>query len=129
MNKHFDLDNMYCGIIRRGDVFVYEDKKGKKELVLILQDNILNESLQTVVCAIIEKYNKKNTVFANEVLLPKEELGFTNDKVCMLYKIETLDRRGMIMKKCEVSSERLEQIYTALEINCGRFRDKFIELE
>ena len=46
----FDLDKMYCGKIRRGDLFICE-VSSKEKLVLVLQDDILNEGLPTVVCA------------------------------------------------------------------------------
>ncbi|MCB9798415.1 type II toxin-antitoxin system PemK/MazF family toxin [Candidatus Nomurabacteria bacterium] len=128
MEAAFDIDNMYCGVIERGDIFLYESKKGEKAVV-VLQDNVLNEGLSTIVCAILEPREKGDHVFANEVLLVAAENGLGVDALCKLYKIETLDRRGIIAKKGELSSERLFDIYRALDINCGRFRDNIMDLD
>lgn len=121
-NMQFDLDNMYCGAISRGDIFLYEGGGGE-QVVLVLQDSVLNDGLPTVVCAIIEPYKKSDKVFVNEVLLSKQETGLGRDGICMLHKIITLDRRGIVAKKGEIKKERLQEIYQALDANLGRFRD------
>jgi|GEM_PF-1278996 len=128
-HSHFEIDNMYCGIIRRGDIFIYEDKKNEKKTVVVIQDDILNESLPTVVCAQVEEHEGKRSIFANEVFLPKEETGFPTDALCVLYRLESLDRRGMTIKKGELTNDRLQMVLKALDINCGRFRDRYIDLE
>jgi len=120
----FDLDKMYCGAIRRGDIFIYEKQGEKKEkVVLILQEDVLNQGLPTVVCAEILPYKKDEPVFANEVLLKNSEIGLGNDGICMLHKIVTLDRRALIAKKGELTPEKLKEVYLALDVNLGRFRD------
>lgn len=129
MKKQFDIDNMYCGIIRRGDILLYELEKGHEQAVVVLQDNVLNESLDTVICAYIEPHSPHSNVYANEVLLHKEETGLGMDGICMLHKVTFLDRRGMIAKKGELNSERMFDIYKAFDINCGRFRDQLMDLE
>ena len=121
----FDLDKMYCAAIRRGDIFVYEDKNDKKRIVLIIQDDVLNQSFPTVVCASIEPYKKSSSVFDNEVLLKDEETGLGKDGLCMLHKIITLDRRGLIAKKGELTKEKLREVFKAFDINLGRFRDRY----
>jgi len=127
---NFDFDKMYCGKIRRGGIFLYEVKEnpstgaqGVEKAVVILQDNILNEGLPTIVGASIEPYKKDEKIFPNEVLLKKEETGLGKDGICMLHKIITVDRRVMISKKGELKADKLQEIYKALDINLGRFRD------
>ena len=120
----FDLDKMYCAAIRRGDIFICEDKKGKESIMVVLQEDILNQGLPSVVCAVVEPYKKGYGVFENEVLLTDEETGLGDKGICMLHKIKTMDRRGMIAKKGELTDEKLQEIYHALDINLGRFRDK-----
>mgnify|MGYP001300158077 CR=1 FL=1 len=119
----FDLDKMYCGAIRRGDIFLFEDEKKKISTVVVLQDNVLNDGLPTVICALVVPYKKDDEVFANEVFLKKDEIGLGQDGVCMLHKVITIDRHNLVAKKGELKAERLQQIYNALDINCGRFRD------
>lgn len=119
----FDFDKMYCGAIKRGDVFLYESSPTKKETVIILQDNILNDGLPTAVCALIKPYEKDEEVFANEVLIDKDELGVGDDGICMLHKIFTVPRELLVAKKGELKIKTLNNIYRALDISLGRFRD------
>ncbi len=114
---------MYCGIIRRGDVFMYEKHADEFLPVVVLQDSILNEGLPTVVCALIDLGKKTNDGLVNEVFLQKKETGLPKDGVCMLHKIETVDRRRMVAKKGELPREQLKNLYKALDITFGRFRD------
>lgn len=120
----FNLDNMYCGAIRRGDIFLHEEPDNTETPVVILQDNVLNDGLPTVVCALLVPHRKGQDVFANEVLLAGDETGLGKEAVCQLHKIVTMDRRGMVAKKGELVPERLQEIYKALDVNFGRFRDK-----
>ncbi|PIR04283.1 MAG: hypothetical protein COV59_01450 [Candidatus Magasanikbacteria bacterium CG11_big_fil_rev_8_21_14_0_20_39_34] len=129
MPHSFDIDNMYCGAIRRGDVFLCSHKKDEEQVVVVLQDNVLNEGLSTVVCAVVEPVDEESHVFANEVLLEEDEGGVGEKGICKLYKILTVDRRAMIAKKGELSTETLMKIYKAQDINCGRFRDTMMDLE
>ncbi|NQU83534.1 MAG: type II toxin-antitoxin system PemK/MazF family toxin [Parcubacteria group bacterium] len=119
----FDLDKMYCGAIRRGDVLIFESEEKIEKPIVVLQDNILNESLPTIICALIELYKDGEEVFPNEVLLKKEKTGLGKDGICMLHKILTVDRRLIIAKKGELSQQRLQEIYEAMDVNLGRFRD------
>lgn len=118
----FDLDKMYCGAIRRGDIFVSESES-REQIVIVLQEDILNQGLPTVICAVVEPYKKGEEVFANEVLLKKNETNLGKDGICMLHKILTVDRRSLIAKKGELKKEKLQEIYKALDVNLGRFRD------
>lgn len=119
----FNFDKMYCGAVRRGDIFLYERESDTKEMVLILQDNVLNDGLPTVVCALIKPHKNSEEVFANEVLISKDEIGVGVDGICMLHKIYTVPRELLVAKKGEVKSKTLDLIYKALDINLGRFRD------
>lgn len=119
----FDLDKMYCGKIRRGDLFIYEVNDEEK-LAVVLQDDILNEGLPTVVCAMVEPYKAGEEVFPNEVILEKKVTGLDKDGICMLHKIITVDRRKMIAKKGELSQEKMVEVLEALDVNLGRFRDR-----
>ncbi len=120
----FDLDNMYCGAIRRGDIFLHEEPDNTEKPVVVLQDNLLNDGLPTIVCALLVPHKKEHEVFANEVFLDKSETGLGKDAICQLHKVITMDRRGMVAKKGELHPEKLQKVYKALDINFGRFRDK-----
>ncbi len=120
----FDIDKMYCGAIRRGDVMLYEGAAGQREAAVILQDDILNQGLPTIVGASIEPRSAGEEVFANEVLLKGTESGLGQDGICMLHKMVTIDRRLVVAKKAELNQEKLREIYEAMDINLGRFRDE-----
>ena len=70
-----DIDKMYCGAIRRGDVLECEIEKGKEGKVVALQDDVLSQSLPTVICAVIELYDKSGEALVNEVVLEKKDIG------------------------------------------------------
>ena len=114
---------MYCSAIRRGDLFLFE-QDNKEKPVVVLQEDILNQGLPTVVCAAVEPYAKGEEIFPNEVLLKATETGLGRDGICMLHKILTIDRRRLIAKKGELQPTKLQEVYQALEVNLGRFRDK-----
>jgi mRNA-degrading endonuclease toxin of MazEF toxin-antitoxin module len=91
--------------------------------VAVLQDPVLNERLSTVVVAEIIPHKSGERIFKNEVLLKSEETGLGQDGICALHKILTIDRRLMIAKKSELTKEKLQDVYHAMDVNCGRFRD------
>jgi len=117
-----DVDKMYCGIIKRGDIFLCEYANEEK-IVVVLQDSVLNRSLPTVTCAIIETHEKTEDVFPNEVELDEHDLWINRKGICMLHKIITVDRRLILSKQGEIPRRKKEEIYKALDINLGRFRD------
>ncbi len=118
----FDLDKMYCGSVNRGDIFLCLLHNHEMPVV-VLQDGLLNQRLSTVVVAEILVQQKGDRVFKNEVVLHGYETGLGENGICALHKIITVDRRLMIAKKGELPKERLWEIYQAMDINCGRFRD------
>jgi mRNA-degrading endonuclease toxin of MazEF toxin-antitoxin module len=121
----FDLDNMYCGALRRGDVVLYFEENKKKEFpAVVLQDNMLNQGLPTVICARIEPFKKGEEVFINEVMLKKEESGLGKEGVCMLHRLFTIDRRNILAKKAELPDLTIKSLYKAIDVTLGRFRDK-----
>lgn len=121
-NMDFDLDKMYCGAIRRGDIFLAEFS-GHEKPVVVLQDAILNERLETIVVVDILPHKVGDKIFKNEVLLRAHETGLGKDGICALHKVHTFTRGLMIAKKGELTKERLNDVYKAMDVNCGRFRD------
>ncbi|PLX28782.1 hypothetical protein C0581_00955 [Candidatus Parcubacteria bacterium] len=121
MVKH--LDNMYCAAIRRGDVVLCSEKD-KEQLYVVLQDDVLNQSLPTMVCVPVEIYKKGDEVLVNEVLLKKGETGLGSDSVCFLHKVITIERVHVVAKKAELKKERVQELLHALDITLGRFRDR-----
>lgn len=119
----FDFENMYCGLIRRGDIFLCEIESKKEVPVVVLQDTVLNGGLSSVVCAFIEPIGLGHTLLINEVLLSKDETGLGKESVCVTHKVRAIDRQTFISKKGEVASETLKKIFCAFDMTLGRFRE------
>lgn len=120
-NDFFNADKMYCGAIRRGDIYLCA-MGSREKAVLVLQDNVLNQVLPTIVCALVEPDDGSN--FVNEVRLKSKETGLGKNGICHLHKILSVDRRLVIAKKGEVSKEKMVEIFKALDVTLGRFRDR-----
>lgn len=120
----FEHDNMYCGALRRGDVVLYLDDSQNEVAGVVVQDDMLNQGLPTVICARLVPYKKGEEIYINEVLIKKEESGLSRDAVCMLHRLSTIDRHQVRFKKGELPSETIENIYKAADITLGRFRDR-----
>lgn len=118
-----NADSMYCGAIKRGDILLCLNGKNEEQSVIALQDDILNQSLPTLIGALITAHRKGEEIFINEVILKKDETGLDKDGVCFLHKIVTVDRRRVFAKKGELKKEKLQQLYQALDVTLGRFRD------
>lgn len=119
----FDLDKMYCGHIKRGDIFVAHTGSQEKVLVII-QDNILNERLGTVVAVPLEPHRVGDTIFKNELYLKPADTNLGKPGVCRTHKLMIVDRRHLTAKKGELAPEKLQELYHALDITLGRFRDR-----
>ncbi len=122
LSMPFDFDTMYCGAIKRGDIFIAQIE-GVDTLVVVLQDTLLNERLSSVLVVPVEPYVNKNKVFKNEVVLKTKDTGLGEEGVCRLYEMTRLGREHLLAKKGEVSRGLLQALYEALDINLGRFRD------
>lgn len=125
MTTHYDLDKMYCGAIKRGEIFLVQNEHEEK-LVIVVQDNILNERLATVLAVPVEPHPEGHTVFKNELLLKPSETSLGRPAICSPHKIEVIDRRRVLAKTGELTPERRQELYEIIDVNFGRFRDKKI---
>lgn len=96
----------------------------EEKTVVVLQDTVLNSSLPTVVCAMVEFCPENEETFPNEIILSEKEMWTNSKGVCMLHKVVTVNRRSMFDKKGELNEKNLKMLYKALDNNLGRFRDK-----
>ena len=119
----FDLDKMYCGAIKRGDILLAHLEEGE-EVVIAVQENILNERLSTVLAVPIEPHSAGKIVFKNELLLSAKELSLGQAGVCLPHKMKPYDRRRLTAKKGELNKQRLAELYSIIDVNLGRFRDR-----
>lgn len=116
-----DLDSIYCGRIKRGDIFLVRDEG--ERTVVVVQDDILNERLSSVLVVPVEPQKAGESVFKNELLLTRHETGFGRAGLCRPYHLRAVDRHHMVAKRGELSRTRLSELLAVLDINLGRFRD------
>lgn len=101
--------------INQGDIyFAYLDPvKGHEQSgnrpVLILQNNSLNRSLNTVVIAPITK-NLKASGYLTTYFLNKNVSKLQFDSVILLYQIRTLDKSRLKREVCSLSKEKFNEI-------------------
>jgi mRNA-degrading endonuclease toxin of MazEF toxin-antitoxin module len=119
----YDLDKMYCGAIKRGEVFLVQ-KDHEEKLVVVVQDNILNERLATVLAVPVEPRHEQHPVYRNELGLKPSETSLGRPAVCVIHQLQPVDRRHVIAKTGELTPERLQELYEIMDVNFGRFRDK-----
>ncbi|MDO8626422.1 MAG: type II toxin-antitoxin system PemK/MazF family toxin [Candidatus Magasanikbacteria bacterium] len=121
---HFDLDRMYCAAIKRGEIFLVANHDHSEEnLMIIVQDNVLNERLSTVLAIPIAPHHEAGGHFKNQFLLKPSETSLGEPAVGLPQKIEAVDRRRLLAKTGELAPDRLRDLFDVLDINLGRFRD------
>lgn len=120
----FDLDKMYCAHIKRGDILLSHEHETGEQLMVVVQENILNERLSTVLGVPLEIHKAGRAVHKNEMILTAKETNLGKDSVCLPHKLRPYDRRHLVAKKAELDADKLKELYTVIDINFGRFRDK-----
>lgn len=122
---NFDLDKMYCAAIKRGEIFLVANHDLNEEnLMIVVQDNVLNERLSTVLAIPVEPHHEAGAHFKNQLLLKPSETSLGVPAVCLPQKIEAVDRRRLLAKTGELAPDRLQDLFDILDINLGRFRDQ-----
>lgn len=121
--NHHDLDKFYCSAIKRGEVFLIETEH-EESLVVVVQDNILNERLATVLAVPIVPHHEPGPVYKNELLLKPSETSLGSPAVCLAHKLYPVNRHYIRAKTGELEPERLQELFEKIDINFGRFRDK-----
>lgn len=120
---HYDLDKIYCAAVKRGEIFLMAADH-QERLMVIVQDNILNERLSSVLAIPLEPHHNGRPIFKNELLLKPSETSLGAPAVCLPHQIEAVDRHRILAKTGELAPERLQELYQIFDVNLGRFRDK-----
>lgn len=106
-------------MIQRGDVFlvnldpVVGSEVGKRRPAVVLQNELANRTSPTV--TVVPLSTQVDRVFPFQVLIPAGEGGLTRDSKALCEQIRTLSIRRLLQHLGSLSSERLEEIRTALE--------------
>lgn len=123
--KNIDLDKVYCAAIKRGEIFLVDNcEDGKQELMIIIQDNILNERLSSVLAVPVVPHKEGAPTYKNEMLLKPAETSLKKWALCLPHQLCAVDRHCLRAKTGELHPDRLQDLFEVMDINFGRFRDK-----
>lgn len=101
--------------VRRGQIYLADlspvkgHEQGGYRPVLVLQKDILNRNLSTVVIApLTRNLNAKGLL--TTWFLAKKQSGLKFDSVVLLYQIRTIDRRRLVKKVSELDGGTMAQV-------------------
>jgi len=101
--------------VRRGQIFLADlnPVKGREQggyrPVLVLQKDILNRNLNTVVVAPITKKLKAKGLLTTWFLAGRQS-GLKLDSVVLLYQLRTIDRRRLVKKVSELDAVEMAAV-------------------
>lgn len=73
---------------------VIGSEQGKTRPVIIISENYINQVLPVVNILPISTRKNKRTIYPDEVLLPANNFGLTNESIVLCYQIRTLISNG-----------------------------------
>ena len=108
--------------IRRGDIFyadlrpVVGSEQGGIRPVLIIQNDVGNRHIPTVICAAItSKMNKAKLPTHVEIQAGRYQI--VRDSVILLEQLRTIDKKRLKDKVCHLDQVMLDRVNHALEIS------------
>ncbi len=114
-------------LINQGDIFWLDlgeptgSKPGYEHPVLVIQNNLFNESrIHTVVVCIVSS-NLGRAKAPGNVLLKKGEAGLTKDSVAVVSQITTVNKADLERKLGVLSKRRLQEVLEGVALVLERF--------
>jgi len=71
---------------------VIGSEQGKSRPVLVISEDIINDLLNIVNVIPITSRKVGRTIYPNEVLIPSNNFGLSNDSIILCHQIRTLDK-------------------------------------
>lgn len=95
-------------------------EQGKTRPVLVISDDEINNILPVINILPITSHNSGRTIYPNEVLLTKKQIGLDNDSLVLCYQIRTIDKKRLIKKQAEIKNDDVKsEIIDALSFQLG----------
>ncbi len=95
---------------------VIGSEQGKTRPAVVIQNDIGNKySPTTIIAPLTSKIFSKE--YPINVVVSKEETGFSKDSTVLLNQIRTVDKRRIIKKLASVGDTTLEKINSAIKIS------------
>lgn len=114
-------------LINQGDIFWFNldepsgSKPGYEHPVVVIQNNLFNESrINTVVVCIVSS-NLTRAKAPGNVMLKRGEAGLTKDSVAVVSQITTVNKFDLERKLGALSKRRLQEVLDGVALVFERF--------
>lgn len=107
--------------IEKSDVFfcnldpTFGHEQSKKRPVVVVQTNVANDKLNTVMVAPLTS-NLKARGYLLTVFVPAQSNGLAKDSVLLLFQIRTLDKQRLERKVAHLDDTTMAQVDPALRL-------------
>jgi mRNA interferase MazF len=97
-------------IIRRWSIYranldpVIGSEQGKSRPVLVISEDAINDLLSVVNVIPLTSRKEGRKIYPNEVALPVDSYGLSNESIVLCYQIRTLDKRRLSHFYGEITS-------------------------
>jgi len=106
-------------IIRKWSIYradldpVIGSEQGKSRPVLVISEDEINNLLNIVNVLPITSRRSGRSIYPNEVLLPANNYGLSNESIILFHQIRTLDKKRLIKEYGQINDnqKRTETIY------------------
>ena len=103
---------------------VIGSEQGKSRPVLVISDDEINNLLNIVNVIPITTRKKQRQIYPNEVLLPANSFGLSNESIVLCHQIRTIDKQRLSMMygviiDTKKQVEIIEALCFQLGINCS----------
>ena len=108
------------GIYRASLDPVVGSEQGKSRPVLVISEDAINDLLNVVNVLPITSRKSERRIYPNEVLLPADTGGLTNESIVLSYQIRTIDKVRLTHKYGSLSDvSKQEEIYESICFQLG----------
>ncbi len=99
---------------------VIGSEQGKSRPVLIISDDAINDILNIVNVIPITSRKQGRRIYPNEVLIPANNFGLSNESIVLCHQIRTLDKQRLSNNYGQITStETQSDIKDALRFQLG----------
>ena len=99
---------------------VIGSEQGKSRPVLVISDDEINNLLNIVNVIPITTRKKQRQVYPNEVLLPANSFGLSNESIVLCHQIRTIDKQRLsMMYGVIINAKKQVEIIEALCFQLG----------
>jgi mRNA interferase MazF len=106
---------------------VIGSEQGKSRPVLVLSEDEINQLLNTVNVIPITSRKPGRMVYPNEVLIPANNFGLSNESIVLCHQIRTLDKQRLTKEYGQITdSVKQLEIIDALSFQLGIDRNMTI---